>query len=83
MLTWILTPFRFIPIGWCRPDTKNRFWRNRRGGSMVFVGDVFENLTDAANPLVFRSPKGSWVVRDQHGNITGTITPPFRDDHRP
>lgn len=47
------------------------------------AGDVLENLTDAANPLVFRSPKCSWVVRDKHWNITGTITPPFRDDHRP
>lgn len=74
MFRWIFALMGFMPVGWCRPDTQNRFWRNRRGGTVVFLGDVTENIGDAALLTVFRTPKDAWVIRDKYGSITGTIT---------
>lgn len=78
MIRWIVALFGFLPIGLCRPGTNNRFWRNRRGGPVVFLGDVAENVGDAARLFVFRTPKDAYVVRDEYGNIKGTISRPPR-----
>lgn len=78
MLRLLVAIFGFLPIGLCRRGTGNRFWRNRRGGPVVFLGDVLGNVVDAARLFVFRTPKDAYVVRDEYGNIKGTISRPQR-----
>lgn len=81
MFHWIFAAVGFIPVGWCRPNSTNRIWRNRKGWVVVFLGDVVENLADVARRTAFRSPKGAYEIRDKYGNFLGTIAKaPFDDD---
>lgn len=82
MFRWIFAFLGFLPIGWCRPNSRNKYWRNRRGGVVVYLGDLTENIGDVVRLSVFRSPRDAWVIRDKYGNVTGTIAKPFRGGNR-
>lgn len=70
VLGWLV---RMVPLGWCARDTDARIWRNRRGGRVVFLGDVAANFGALFHSTVYRVPKGSAFIRGKDGGIEASV----------
>ena len=82
MLRYLLVPLWLLPVGWCDPEGRGRIWKNRRGGRVVFFGDVVGNLGEAARMVAFRLPEGTEIVRGPDGRTVGTLNKVVRNRRR-
>lgn len=82
MLRYLFVPLMVLPVGWCDPESPGLIWKNRRGGRVVFLGDVFANFSEAFQAVAFRLPEGTEYLRGPDGKLIGTITRPGRRNRR-